>query len=564
MAQFLAREKSSKYVLINNPETFHSLDNWVENLIGAYESSKLTPIIKHGTKNKLQAVLTNFGRNKKTLIFDEGHATFLNEALKTALYKPKAQTTPETTHPKILLFSATGMAYSKIRTALTGYHGTPDTIKGKYLWRPTRPHAKEVVDQLKRKGVKMDALAVNLIFDLCGDNFGTVQQAFKWIEETQKPDDDEWNYDKTLSRLRTSMQLGWGVEGSFLHTLSLCRAVKVPDIAVESLPLEFIKILFEGPAKNLPPSVKENLTSAGFILPVSNKKNTSGLQPNSVHVVTDHFVLFDWSSSDTEFGISHTLMCDYYQDLLRSHHRASIQNNHKPSGAAHSCRNLIARVVPFMSLKRVVSASHGRVDNVTLSIKGFPHEINFEDSICRQLTEFKYHRYRAVDKGSNGDPDIIAASPEGQVVYASDGQIQSLYIIELVLAFADVAEHFQRFNPDAKKPLQNYMDKNSKKCLLVIGPEYKLVLQHVTKFKNNRLGVEIIGLVPSCAFSSYDMCYEHPDDKNQVMHCRIPVDYVARSIDPATLEQLSCVMEHTAYVCMYVCVCVCVHVHLCM
>ena len=553
MAQFLASKKE-QYVLIENPDVVDSLENWVENLLCAYKSNNLRPAIKPKTRNKLRQVLTNFAKNKKILIFDEGHATFSNATLQTALYKKNVQKTD----PKILLFSATGVAYNNA-SALTGYHGTPDTIKGKYLWRPTRPNVKSVVKQLQHKGITMDTLAVSLIFDLCGDNFGTVQQAFKWIEEIQKPD-DVWNYEKTLSVLRTSMQLGWGCTGSFLHSLSLCRAVKVPGVAIESIPADFIKILFEGPAKDLTISAKQELTSSGFILPIKNQSNTSGLKQlaTTLHRTTDHFVLFDWSSTETEFGVSHTLMCDYYQDLLRRNYRACIRNNHKPSGTAQSCRNLVSRVVPFMSLKRVVSASHGRVDDVTVSQKGFPHEINFEDAICRQLAEFKYHRYRPVNITPDGTPDIIAASPEGQVTYASDGQIQSLYIIELVLVFADVAEHLQRFNPNKNNPKKNYLRSNAKKCLLIIGPQHKHVLQHVSKFSNNAFDVEIIGLVPSHAFSSYDMYYAHPDDKERVLSCRIPVDYVARSIDPATLEQLSCVMEHTAYVC--VCVCTCMYV----
>ena len=275
--------------------------------------------------------------------------------------------------------------------------------------------------------------------------------------------------------------------------------------------------------------------------------------------------------------VSHPFMGAYYQELFKSHHWKpfTLPRYHKPQ----TCTDLLARVIPHLSLVNVVcapvadlastpaaNASGAPADaslapaadalapsvtptTSTLSSHHFPHEVQFQYAMLKQLWQMGFEMIKIVsNKSTKGEPDIIAVRGA------------SNFVLELLLTSRDDGvhrEHILRF-----KTKGNYKA-GDKKCIVTIGDDEDGILQKMRvmraeQIRENALtDVEILGLMPSKAFYQYTLYKSAPhgysmriEQQNfQYESYSIPVDGVSRSINgrgyPAPVVDVKKLVEQT-------------------
>ena len=135
--------------------------------------------------------------------------------------------------------------------------------------------------------------------------------AMKWIQEYQEGSTELWDISQSVAILRASLEEsrkeeygGWSK--GFRKYLQDSRAVHIsgPFSTFRNIPLKFAEVLCGGSkvAGELADQHRM-LTISGFLVPE---------RTNAV----DEFVRYNWTDETTRYGISNSLMAEYYGDVL--------------------------------------------------------------------------------------------------------------------------------------------------------------------------------------------------------------------------------------------------------
>jgi hypothetical protein len=436
-----------------------------------------------------------------TLIFDEAHQLFASADLSASLFK-------NPNGPRVLLFSAAGHGGSDGASAVT-----PNEISEKYMWHPPLPNAKVLSASLKDAAVFLQDDSVGFFLKLCGGHRGIFMRAMAWVKEQQQQQQDLgcWDVVKSATEVRASLARG-GWDVGFRAALAKSRAIVVNSkySKLQSIPAVFAKVLVGG-AKELSELENEErvLTIAGFLVP----------EPRH-NADAEEFVPYNWASLNVRYGVSNSMMAQYYIDSYTSKmHMQSqlIAGMDAPS----SCADLLARALPFMSFVDVVS-SPTKVENINqspLSADGLPFEDHYNDAIVSTLQQLKFDVCKPLSE-KFGKVDVY-------VTLKTD----VTFGIEPIMATRtpkDHKEHVDRFDPANGK--SNYSNATHK-CLVTIGQSSKTVLKRVNETAAEH-GVDIIGLVVSQAHDSYTMYVKGANEADVVKGpLFFACDRVAKSLD---------------------------------
>jgi hypothetical protein len=499
LATYLASHHPDRYIKVATGETEADYRN---NIIRSAPGA-LNPAAPSAMSHALQAM------SDKTLIFDEAHLLFPHPNLISALLK-----IPEPGHaPKYLLFSAAAHGGFDGETATT-----PPQISRKFMWYPPLPDAATLAASLKDAAVFLSADSVGFFLKLCGGHRGIFMSAMAWVKEQQQQQQQpqqqqelgEWNVVKSVTEVRASLAHG-GWDVGFLAALAKSRAIVVNSkySKLQNIPAVFAQVLVGG-AKELGELENQErvLTIAGFLVP-EPRHNADAAE----------FVPYNWASLNVRYGVSNSMMAQYYIDSYTSkmHMQSQLMAG---MDAPTSCADLLARALPFMSFVDVVDAptSVDGVNQSPLSADGLPFEDHYNDAIAAKLGLLNFTVSKPLG-GSRGKTDIYVTL-ETKVTFA----------IELIMAKGNGPQehkkHLERFN---KSGQTNY-SKAVHKCLVTIGQSSDTVHQRVNETAAEH-GVDIIGLVVSQAHDSYTMYVKSADD-NVVKHpLFFACDRVAKSLD---------------------------------
>jgi hypothetical protein len=491
LAAFLASHHPDRYIKVDTGE---NEAEWRRNIIQT-SSTNRDPLRVGALSDTLKEL------SDKTLIFDEAHLLFDTDLMPALLKLPAPGASP-----KYLFFSAAAHGGSDGSSAVT-----PNEISEKYMWHPPLPNAKVLSASLKEARVFLQDDSVGFFLKLCGGHRGIFMRAMAWVKEQQQQQQDLgcWDVVKSATEVRASLARG-GWDVGFRAALAKSRAIVVNSkySKLQSIPAVFAKVLVGG-AKELSELENEErvLTIAGFLVP----------EPRH-NADAEEFVPYNWASLNVRYGVSNSMMAQYYIDSYTSKmHMQSqlIAGMDAPS----SCADLLARALPFMSFVDVVS-SPTKVENINqspLSADGLPFEDHYNDAIVSTLQQLKFDVCKPLSE-KFGKVDVY-------VTLKTD----VTFGIEPIMATRtpkDHKEHVDRFDPANGK--SNYSNATHK-CLVTIGQSSKTVLKRVNETAAEH-GVDIIGLVVSQAHDSYTMYVKFANDNVVKDPLFFACDRVAKSL----------------------------------
>jgi hypothetical protein len=100
------------------------------------------------------------------------------------------------------------------------------------------------------------------------------------------------------------------------------------------------------------------------------------------------FVMFDWQDATVSYGVPNPIMAEYYGDILpfevKYYKRKLLEDKKIPDSAA----DLLARVLPYMTLTVAVGNPISRHDGASrscLSKKGLPCEDDYNGAIAKKI-----------------------------------------------------------------------------------------------------------------------------------------------------------------------------------
>jgi hypothetical protein len=389
LANFLVSTFPEEYVLV---ETGVTEDEWLENLMNAYDGEE-------AVANARQAVRA-IEKQKKVLIMDEAHLLFgcpKIYAKLTKLWTPKI---------KILLFSAAATGLWSDGTVVA----TPSDIYKKYMWYPPIPDGKDLTPQLEEADIFLDAAAVDFLMKICCGHRGIFMAAVRWVQDQQQASGaTKWDLNKCITEVRHSFEesdkqkrrnIGNGWAGGLRGRMKDCRAVKVSGMYsdLNCIPKEFIDVLFGGSLRSDDLNNKEReLTIAGFLVP--ERKNSAD----------GEFVLYDWNDLWTRYGVTNSLMAQYYNDSFSTRGYQRNLTQFVPKSGS----DLLSRALPFMTFTTVVDnviINDGKL-KTSLSPQALPYEDHYNDALAGVFTDLGYTV--AQPKDAEGKVDLIVHFEDG-------------------------------------------------------------------------------------------------------------------------------------------------------
>lgn len=314
----------------------------------------------------------------KTLIFDEAHLLFAFPELVSDIIK-----VPDSFKPNILLFSAAATGQDKHGNSVV----TPSEVRKKYMWYPPIPDGATLAADLKQAEVYLTSESVDFFLKLCCGHRGIFMSAMQWVQNCQQGSTEEWDIHHSVARVRASFEesikedLGGWSKG-LRYYLTQSRAVRVNGqfSTLSNIPKEFAEVLFGGSKTLLELNNQErSLAINGFLMPEREKAG-------------EEFVRYDWNDPLKHYGISNSLMAEYYGDILPAQlgYRSQLIEIH-PSELCGS--DLLARALPFMSFATVIDNpipdSSGRLQT-SLSASDLPYEDHYNGALAKVLEKLKY------------------------------------------------------------------------------------------------------------------------------------------------------------------------------
>lgn len=399
LANYLTTKHSDEFVRVVSAT---SEDMWYQHVIDA--SGENLPILE------FRKALMAIARQGKTIVIDEAHLLFPHPNVVYNFFKNMEDTNLA---PRFLLFSASGSAADSQGREV----GTPNLIERKYMWYPPNPDADQLsVDLAEAKQpVHLDVDSVRFFVTLCGGHRGIFMRAMKWVQERQKnePRNDsheitKWSIDDSVSQVRKTFEesrlkggfQGWNV--GLRKAFKGSRAVRVNGSYsdVQSIPKEFGLVLYGGPKyRNELNNEERRLTINGFLFP--ERQDTD-----------QEFIWFDWQDTSVSYGVPNPIMAEYYGDILpfevKTYKRKLVEDKRIPDSAA----DLLARVLPYMTLTALVgnpiSRDNGALSSC-LSKKGLPYEDDYNGAIAEILKNNLKYMVATPRDEKLGKTDIVVS-----------------------------------------------------------------------------------------------------------------------------------------------------------
>ena len=456
----LARQYPQTFVSVPFAES--SEESWRSGIIAAIENATGQTVARGPTR--LEQALKNLAEAELTLVLDEAHTLFPFDQIRELLFK-------NVNHPKVVLFSASSEGSTSGGT-------TPAEITRKFFWiPPILPIGDDFISQLEEAGVCLNAESVAFFMKFCAGHRSIFMRAMVWVTRQQEA---KWNYSQTVTAVRNSMDRNdWFKRGSIWEELVKSRAVKVNGrfSELETVPMNFVKILCEGPSALSSLDERREMTIHGFVVPAQQMPGN------------EEFTEVDWTAPDTQYAVSNPIMASYYRCQLERFRSLAVRvDPYIPV----SCLDLLLRAIPYLTFARVVGFAPISPALGALSASDLPFEDQYSIAIQNALQELGYRaasyqspKHGKVDVFVNFDGDGGGATFSMEGIMADRGQ-------------PAVNEHRQRFdNLDA-------YSKATYKALFIIGKRKQV---HNRVLATRAEGVEIIGLVPDVSHTRYDILY---------------------------------------------------------
>ena len=490
LARYLCRKKPSKYLQLTTPED-NTDDGWKATLTNTLQQE---PSMREVVNRSLQDDIKWLHDNDRVLVIDECHSLFTCINFLNHFLKPKH--TEILSPPMMLLLSTASEAENEQGKIYT----TPAEITAKYMWTPPIPPASQLVHQLAAADVNLTEDAIAFFMRLCGGHRSVFMRAMEWVQWMQRENKARWDVGKVHAEVRKSWATStWTTDdnSSLLGVLASVRAVRVNGVYKDAnkIPKEFVEILCEGPASNLAPAARCDLTVHGFLLPSPKAHSMEEFQP------------YDWHTVDAKYRVSNHIMVLYYRQVLEKQRQLTVDVDKHPT----SCADLLLRAVPFLSFAQVV-ALPGSIEGEVfsqLSAEGLPRETSYTSAMVQVLKEHGFQA-EAMDDEHRGKVDL-QVDVNGKI-----------FAVEALMAAPrsakSVVEHRDRFD-NASRP---FYSRANYKCLVIIGAQKNVK----KRMREVRGGIEVVWLAPDPAHTGYQVYVKHEDD---VLDFYIPCDRVARS-----------------------------------
>lgn len=326
----------------------------------------------------LDEALKELNSKGKTLIFDEAHILFAFPDLVTAIFKD-----PEPFKPNILFFSAATTGQDKRGISVA----TPSEVRKKYVWYPPIPDGATLTSDLRHAEVYLTSGSGDFFLKLCCGHRGIFMSAMEWVQNCQQGSTEDWDIHHSVARVRASFEesikedLGGWSKG-LRYYLTQSRAVRVHGslATLSNIPKEFTEVLFGGSKTDLELNSQErSLAINGFLVPEREKAG-------------EEFVRYDWSDPMKHYGISNSLMAEYYGDILSAQlgYRSQLIEIDPSKLCGY---DLLARALPFMSFATVIDNpipdSSGKLQT-SLSASDLPYEDHYNGALAKVLEKLKY------------------------------------------------------------------------------------------------------------------------------------------------------------------------------
>jgi hypothetical protein len=254
---------------------------------------------------------------------------------------------------------------------------------------------------------------------LSGGHRGIFIRAMKWVQESQKNEQcndshkiTKWSIDDSVSRVRKTFEesrlkggvLGWNV--GLRKALKGIWAVRVNGSFsdVQCIPKEFALVIYGGPKfRNELNNQELRLAINGCLFP--ERQDTD-----------QEFDIFDWQDATVSYGVPNPIMAEYYGDILpfevKNYKRQLVEDKKIPDSAT----DLLARVLPYMTLTAVVGNPISRHDwavSSCLSKKGLPDEDDYNVAILEILKNKLNYMVATPRDEKSGKTDIVVSFDDG-------------------------------------------------------------------------------------------------------------------------------------------------------
>ena len=171
--------------------------------------------------------------------------------------------------------------------------------------------------------------------------------AMEWVRllQVEEGTAQDWDLDESISQVRSSLtdtrSDRWS--SGFYGALLKSRAVKVSSTysQVVKIPNIFAHVLVGGAMAGFKlENLERKLSIAGLLAPMRKQGN-------------EEFIEYDWTDTKTLYGVSNSLMAEYYYDEMShvKHLKSGLRNG---MFTPESCADLLARALPYMTLESVV------------------------------------------------------------------------------------------------------------------------------------------------------------------------------------------------------------------
>ena len=325
-----------------------------------------------------EEALKEFASKGKTLIFDEAHLLFAFPNLVSSIIKD-----PESSKPDVLLFSAAATGYDVRGNSVV----TPSEVRKKYMWYPPIPDGASLASDLKQAEVYLTSESVGFFLKVCCGHRGIFMSAMQWVQTCQADSTEDWDIHESVARVCASFKesltedLGGWSKG-LRYFLQQSRAVRVNGLYsdLSNIPKEFALVLFGGSKTNVDLNNQErSLAINGFSVPEREKAG-------------EEFVRYDWNDPSKHYGVSNSLMAEYYGDVLPPQlgYRSHLNETDLDKIFGY---DLLARALPFMSFATVIDNpipdTNGNLQTSS-SASDLPYEDHYNAALVKVFQKLKY------------------------------------------------------------------------------------------------------------------------------------------------------------------------------
>ena len=230
----------------------------------------------------------------------------------------------------------------------------------------------------------------------------------RWVRDKQdearkkSPNNNfcQWDLEQCVAQVRDSYAASenaatrghsaWDV--GLRKALSTCRAVKVNGgWTASNLPDELVEVFYSGSSTFKTSETRRTLTIAGFLVP---EKRAADVE----------FMEYDWNKDQTKYGISNSLMSEYYKEGLSSLYASDLTDFLPQSGS-----DLLARAFPYMTFSSVVDNAirhDGRLLQSPLSSVNLPNENHYNKALWA-VYQFNLGYKASAPENTDGKVDLL-------------------------------------------------------------------------------------------------------------------------------------------------------------